>query len=103
MTREELILFHRETCDQMRQIMSEKNADYTGFNKDPFFNFSTVEYLGIARTEQGFLTRMTDKLLRLTTFVKQGHLKVNDEKVEDTLMDLSNYCILMLAYLKGKK
>ena len=102
MNREELLNFHKKFCEEMLITLSKKNADYTGFNKDAFVNFTAVEFLGIARTEQGFLTRMTDKLLRLTTFVKQGHLKVNDESVIDTLQDLANYSILLAAYLKGK-
>jgi hypothetical protein len=88
----------------MHQICKVKNADYTGpEGDDPFANFSRVEHLGIATTEQGFLTRMTDKMSRLSSFSRAGVLHVKDESVEDTLFDLANYCLLMAGYLRSKR
>jgi hypothetical protein len=46
---------------------------------------------------------MSDKFARITTFVNKGVLKVKDESVEDTLLDLANYCILMAGYIKSKR
>jgi hypothetical protein len=103
MTREEYLSFHRRCCDKMVTITAAKNADYTSGSEDPFFNFTRVEAIGIASTEQGFLTRMFDKFARITTFVKKGVLQVSDESVEDTLLDLANYCILMAGYLRQKR
>lgn len=87
----------------MQQITKAKNSDYTGVNSDPFSNFTVVEQLGICSTEQGFLTRMTDKLKRITSFVQKGFLDVKDESVDDTLLDLANYCLLFTGYLKAKR
>ncbi len=101
--REKYMLFHKEMCEKMHQITLAKNSDYTGGTSDPFENFTRVESLGICTTEQGFLTRMTDKLCRIASFVKQGTLQVKTESVEDTLLDLANYAILMAGYLKLKK
>lgn len=42
---------------------------------------------------------MMDKMQRINSYAQQGKLEVADEKVEDTLMDLANYCILMSAYI----
>lgn len=109
MTQEELLKFFDESAAKMRSIMAAKNHDYAGptqnadVGSDAFANFTRVEALGIATTEQGFLTRMTDKLCRVTTFANCGVLKVEDEKVTDTLLDLANYSILMAAYIKTKK
>ena len=94
--------FHAKALESMSRIAKAKNADYTGGSDDPFSNFRQVESLGIASTEQGFLTRMVDKVARISSFVKQGTLQVKDESVEDTLLDLANYCILMAAYIKDK-
>ena len=55
--------------------------------------------MGICTTEQGFLVRMTDKLSRLSTFAVSGDLKVKDESVKDTILDLINYSVLFIAYL----
>jgi len=87
----------------MVEITARKNADYTSGSDDPFFNFTRVEALQITETERGFLTRMTDKLARITTFVNKGVLQVADESVEDTLLDLANYCVLMAGYIRSKK
>lgn len=106
MTQEELVKFFDETVARMRATLMAKNSDYAGethISKDAFANFTRVEALGIATTEQGFLTRMMDKLCRVTTFAQKGVLKVTDEKVTDTLMDLANYAILMMAYIKSKR
>ena len=88
---------------KMRCIMIAKNSDYANQDNNPFSNFERVETLGIARTEVGFLTRMTDKLCRINSFVQKGELAVKDESVQDTLLDLANYSLLMIGYLKSKK
>lgn len=103
MTREEYLSFHKAMCDKMTATVVKKNHDYTGESGDPFFNFSRTEFNGICTTEQGFLVRMNDKFARITTFVQKGVLKVADESVEDTLMDLANYSILMAGYIRSKK
>lgn len=103
MNTEQYLKFAEETMHKMLTISRKKNKDYTGGTTDPFANFSRVEPLGVCSTEQGFLVRITDKLCRIASFVKQGELEVKDESVQDTLMDMANYCILMLGYLESKK
>jgi hypothetical protein len=105
MTRDELLKYFDDTTAKMRETLANKNHDYAGNEalNDALANFSRVEALGIASTEIGFLTRMTDKLCRIANFVKSGVLKVSDEKVNDTLHDLANYSILMSAYISSKK
>jgi len=103
MTSKEYLDYHNTMVKRMTDIVAKKNADYTGNNDDAFANFKQVEDLGIASAEQGFLTRMTDKLSRINTFVKKGVYSVTDESVEDTLLDLANYAILMSGYIKSKK
>jgi hypothetical protein len=103
MTKDEYLEFHRACCDQMIETTLRKNHDYTGGSVDPFFNFTRVEAIGFATTEQGFLTRMYDKFARMTTFCQKGVLQVKDESIEDTLLDLANYCILFAGYIRTKK
>lgn len=103
MNKKEYMAYHLACCAKMHDITVKKNADYTGETDDPFFNFTRVEAVGIASTEQGFLTRMIDKISRIITFSQKGILLVADESIEDTLLDLSNYCILMAGYIKSKK
>lgn len=94
-----LAYYMEEKTQRMLEISRAKNADYTGASDDPFANFTRVESLGICSPEIGFLTRMTDKLCRIASFAKKGELQVKDESVEDTLLDLANYCLLLGAYL----
>lgn len=103
MNKEQYLAFHKTCCEKMIEITAAKNADYCGVGEDPFANFSRVEALGITDTARGFLVRMTDKLSRVTSFVQKGILLVKDESVEDSLLDLANYCILMAGYLKSKR
>jgi len=101
MTKEDYFDFAERFFQDCMAIARKKNADYTGGSEDPFSNFSSVEVLGIS-TEQGFLTRMMDKMKRISSFVKNGTLQVKDESVQDTLQDLANYCVLFSGYLNSK-
>jgi hypothetical protein len=101
-TKEGYLRFHHFATRRMTAITRAKNADYTGASSDPFSNFATVEELGICSTEEGFLTRMTDKFKRIISIVKSGKAMVKDESVEDTLLDLANYAILFMGFLRQK-
>lgn len=104
MNREEYFKLHEEFTKRMGEITRAKNADYTGAaGDDPFANFNRVASLGVCSTEQGFMVRMLDKYMRINSFVQKGVLQVKDESVEDTLLDLANYCLLFLGYLKAQK
>lgn len=104
MNRVELVKYFEDVTANMVKIMKAKNEDYAGtVSDDAFANFTRVEVLGIASTEQGFLTRMTDKVCRVISFVQRGVLSVKDETVEDTLIDLANYALLMAAYIKSRR
>lgn len=103
MTKAEYISFHSECCERMKRITAAKNSDYTGKTDDPFRNFSDSETYAGVTTERGFLVRMGDKMARVRSFMDKGTLEVKDEAIEDTLLDLANYAILLTAYLKGKR
>ena len=103
MTKDEYLAFHKSACEKMIETTRRKNADYTGVNQDPFANFRAVETQGVCSTETGFRVRMTDKLMRLDSFIQKGVLEVKDETVTDTLFDLANYCILLAGYIESKR
>ena len=103
MTRDELLAFHAELCAEARDLMSLKNRDYAGKEgTEPFANFTRVESMGICKTEQGFMVRLTDKMSRLSSFVRAGKMNVKDESFMDTCVDVINYMVLLAAYLKDK-
>ncbi len=103
MTKQEYLEFHKEKCQAMMKMTQAKNADYTGGSEDPFANFAQVKKFGICEVEIGFLTRMIDKFCRIISFVKKGDLQVKNESVDDTLMDLANYCVLLMGYLEAQR
>ena len=103
MSKKEYFEFHRVFCDEMIVVTKAKNADYTGGADDPFANFSNVKACGGATPEQGFLVRMNDKAMRISSFVEKGELMVKDESVQDTLHDLANYCALLSGYIESQK
>lgn len=100
----DFVAYHKQCCDRLQSIIITKGHDYAGFSQDDIFaNFTVVEKVGIASVEVGFLTRMMDKMSRVNSFVKQGVTKVEDEKIEDTLLDLANYSLLLAGWIKHKK
>lgn len=104
MTRDELLKNHEVLCKMARDLMDRKNRDYAGNDGlEPFANFTRVESMGICTTEQGFLCRVTDKLSRLSSFFESGKFHVKDESLEDTILDVINYMVLLSSYVKDKK
>jgi len=85
--------------------MSRKNHDYTNGQSakgSAYANFVQAEALGLCSTEVGMVVRMSDKLIRIATLVqKVGQVK--DESIEDTLLDIINYSVLLAGYLAEKK
>lgn len=81
-------------CTMLVKQFEKKNADYGG----SFFN--TFERYGIVSV----LSRLSDKLQRIENIYifNGGMLHVNDERVEDTLMDLASYALMTILALKEK-
>jgi hypothetical protein len=83
--------------------MKKKNHDYSGKSgTEPFANFTRAESMGITTTEKGLLVRMLDKMSRLSSFTDSGEFMVEDEKLQDTIIDMINYSILLYAYIQSK-
>ena len=79
MTRDELIQFHDMLCTEAKELMKLKNRDYAGNDGlQPFANFTRVESMGICKTEQGFMVRLTDKMSRLSSFIQSVKMNVKD-------------------------
>ena len=103
MNQEQYLLFLEQQFAKMMEIAKQKSHDYSGYSDSVFANFEVVGLCGIASVEQGFLARMMDKISRMNSFIKQGTLEVENEKIEDTCLDLALYSLLMLGYIKSKK
>uniref|UniRef100_A0A6H1ZEN3 Nucleotide modification associated domain-containing protein n=1 Tax=viral metagenome TaxID=1070528 RepID=A0A6H1ZEN3_9ZZZZ len=106
----DLIGYIKELDLKAVDIICKKNHDYAAPESDKdnplklFKNLMACEFMGITKTEQGMLIRLTDKFSRLCNLLKEGHkIAVKDESLEDTVIDIQNYLKLLLAYRKVKK
>ena len=85
--REEL---HQKICDEMHDLYIRKNRDYGGSVTETYNKFGLTSYL----------VRMCDKLNRVINLSQSKDILVEDERIEDTLLDLANYSILALIDIK---
>lgn len=101
MNQQQYLKRFKEITEEMYRITEMKNKDYSWVNAtDAFANFRVVEEFWI-KTEDWFITRILDKVKRISNLTRQENF-VADEKIWDTLKDLSNYAILFLLYLESK-
>lgn len=100
MSQEEYLKRFKEVTEMMYLITEMKNKDYSWENNsNAFANFMAVEEFWVS-TEDGFITRMIDKIKRISNLTRQSN-HVADEKITDTLLDLANYSILFKLYLES--
>ena len=75
---------HAGICAELTNTYRKKNADYgNSFSR-------AVEKYGLVSA----LTRISDKFNRLESLILPKEQDVKDESVQDTLLDLANYCIM---------
>jgi len=104
MTLKELLKLHQETTDRCRQIMEQKNNDYTGGKEadDVFANFRCSTILDV-HPVTGIMMRVMDKIQRIKTFTNDGQLSVSGETVDDACEDIINYAILAKAMFRQER
>ena len=83
-----------ELLNQMKDTHDAKRHDYAN-TKDVFANFRTCEMAGIPAWK-GCCVRIGDKFSRIMGFAKKEKLKVKDESIKDTLIDMANYALIAL-------
>lgn len=95
MTREQKVQRHLEIVQSLNHLYESKNHDYG----DSFGE--TYSKLGIISA----LTRISDKYNRLVSLATkpEEERKVKDESIQDTLLDMANYCIMTVVEMENKK
>lgn len=84
-----LVVEHMKICNELNQIYEKKNHDYgNSFGE-------TYGKLGIISA----VTRISDKYNRLANLCRIEDTKV-DESIEDTLIDMANYCIMTVMEMR---
>ena len=80
-----------EILETMLHTYKAKNADYgNSFDK-------TLNEFGLVASA----VRLNDKMERIKSLIKSD-AKVLDEKIDDTLLDMANYAVLTLLWLRNK-
>ena len=83
-------------------LLRRKRADYSGA-EDPFGNFRQSERFGV-EPWKGALIRMSDKVSRMYQLMStDGKGKVLDESLEDTVVDILNYAVIIYQIYKETK
>ena len=86
--------------DEIREIHSNKNHDYSG-EGDPVRNFKLSENMNVPAWK-GCLIRISDKFSRLCSFAKKEEFKVKDENIEDTLKDMAVYSLICIILYRER-
>ena len=89
----DLVVQHLEICNKLNQIYEQKNKAYG----DSFGE--TFQKLGIISA----VTRISDKYNRLVNLATHPDINKGDEAIEDTLLDMANYCIMTYMELRKDK
>lgn len=83
---------HKKICEELNKVYEAKNHDYGD-------SFARVR----AQYPQSINIRLWDKLLRLDQLNNGVKAQVKDESIEDTLLDMANYCIMEVIERRTNK
>ena len=79
---------YQHIISNLEDTYKRKNSDYGNSVGDTYEKFGDIS----------FLTRITDKYNRILSLADKGECgEVKDEALEDTILDLANYCLLWLV------
>lgn len=95
-------LTYLQLLGEMKSLHIRKNAGYSGESTDRWANFRMSEVFGVP-AYLGALVRMSDKWIRITNLIKNPDLDKVGESIEDTLLDLSSYCLIVICLLREKR
>lgn len=86
---------YKYIINNLEETYKAKNNDYGNSVADTYEKFGDLS----------FLVRITDKYNRLMTLCNPNapEQMVKDEKIDDTILDLANYCLLWLVEREYKE
>ena len=95
MTEPDLIKAIQQQCDTLKTVLVRKNTDYgaSAFNRPAL--------APDVKPTTAILVRMSDKISRLNNL--QTAEQPNYEAIEDTILDLAGYAILLLVAKQQEK
>ena len=87
--------------DHCLEVMRAKANDYAD-GQDAFLNFKVAAQVAGISPDQTLLVLLGMKISRLTQLVGKGK-KAKNESVDDTLLDIINYVLLLRGMLKEQR
>lgn len=76
---------------EMVSLQEKKNKDYGNSFEQTLDEFGLI----------AGVIRLNDKMNRVKQLCKSQKQEIKDEKIEDTLIDLANYAVMTLSWLKN--
>lgn len=98
MTKEEQIEHIRLFTDRMKGLLESKGNDYS--NDDRLSVFKLTAVLCHTTPEKVVLDKIITKVMRLSNLLSKG--QPNHESIDDTIIDLVNYAVLLDQIIKEK-
>jgi hypothetical protein len=87
------------TVDKMKAIMLSKGNDYA--NEDRLSNFKLAGAICGLTPKQNCLSLIATKVARLGVLLSEKS-KPNNESIEDSLVDMANYTLLLIMILEDE-
>lgn len=100
MTQEEFLQFSEEMHKKAHGITAVKNTDYSP-GTNPFSNFEKLmDRFGPDWPVKLLASRIQEKCDRIVNYAVKGKSEANSEPLDNDFLDIGNYAILMLGYIK---
>jgi hypothetical protein len=100
MTQSEQEKYFQSVVESMKNILLKKGDDYA--NADRLSNFKLAGQICGFTPEQNCLSLIATKVARLGVLLNSDK-KPNNESIQDSVLDLANYSILLSMILNEKK
>lgn len=99
MTKNEQITSFEETVEKMRTILLSKGDDYA--NEDRLSNFKLAGQIAGLNASLNCLSLIATKVARLGVLLNSSKTP-NNESIQDSVLDLGNYAMLLSMILNEK-
>ncbi len=100
MNQQEQVKHFEVITTQMKEIIFKKGNDYA--NEDRLSNFKLAGGICGLKAEQNCLSLIATKVARLGVLLNTDK-EPNNESIQDSVLDLANYSILLSMILSDKK
>ena len=91
-----------DLLDQIKKIHADKNHDYAT-DEDSLSNLKMCKTLIGIPSWIGVVVRLCDKFCRIAEYAKKKELKVKEEGIKDTLIDMAVYSLLAIILMEEEE